>query len=144
MDNIIGFPSQLPAGVTIDEERMAHVGEIPPGLLLWVLTIDRVRPHLHGLSAQEIARVEAFCSYEDVGFASADFVVRTHDERRFHIQCAVDGDNRPNQVAVMVVKMAGGQSLPFAYDPKDPTTAWSEDVGAFNIDLARIKASNIP
>src|SRR5437588_10093683 len=55
------------------------------------------RAWLNGLSPStgydpivlEIAAVESACCYEDSGFSSASFVVRTHAGRRFHLQCAI-------------------------------------------------------
>ena len=87
--------------------------------------------------------MEAYCFYCDIGFSSAGFVVKTHDERRFYLQVAIDADSEPDMAALTVEQLPAGRKLPFSRDPRDPSTNWSTEVDAFNIDLTRLKASNI-
>ncbi len=69
--------------------------------------------------------------------------MKTHDERRFYLQAAIDADSGPDMAALTVEQLPAGRKVPFPRDPRDPSTNWSTEVDAFNIDLTRLKASNV-
>ena len=113
----------------------------PPGLVQWVTLLDQLHPEPHGLGALEIAEVEQCCLCTMIDFQSADFVVRTHDGRRFHLQGAIDADSGPDTVATSIVPMAPGQLLPFPPQDDDQPVEWSRETGVFNAELARLRQS---
>jgi hypothetical protein len=113
----------------------------PPGLVQWVTLLDLLHPEAHGLGALEIAEVEQCCLCTMIDFERADFVVRTHDGRRFHLQGAIDADSGPDTVATSIAPMAPGQLLPFAPHDDEFGTAWSRETAAFNAELARLRQS---
>jgi hypothetical protein len=130
----------LPPRDDLDDDDLAFaLSDLTPGLVEWVTLLDTLSPEQHGLGAREIAEVEACCVYTMMDFESADFVVRTHDDRRFHLQGAIDADNGPDTVAISVKQMETGQRLPFAVIERDPTTHWSHETEAFNAELARLR-----
>jgi hypothetical protein len=113
----------------------------PPGLVQWVTLLDALHPERHGLGALEIAEVETVCICAMIDFESADFVVRTHNGRRFHLQGAIDADNGPDTVATSIEPMAPGQLLPFPVMDDEPGSQWSGDTAVFNAELARLRQS---
>ena len=127
-----------PAGEPADADTR-HVPS--PGLVQWVSLLDGLHPERDGLGALEIAEVELCCIFTAVDFESADFVVRTRDGRRFHLQAAIDADNGSDTVATSVARMEPGQLVPFPARQGDPATRWSRDTSAFNADLARLRKS---
>ena len=117
---------------------------VPPAMVEWVSILDLLNPEQHGLGALEIATVEVFCWYATLGFSSANFVARTHDGRRFHLQGALDEDAGPDITAVCVVKMPDDERLPFPPDEKDLSTHWSAETDAFNAELERVRVGRAP
>ena len=126
----------------IGPERATNLrfGTPPQAMVEWVSLIDLLNPEQHGVGVLEIAEVEAFCAYTIIGFSSANFVARTHDGRRFHLQGAIDEDAGPEITAVSVVPMPCGTRLPFAMDERDPSTHWSAETAPFNAELERLRA----
>jgi hypothetical protein len=135
---IIPFPLDATA---CESARDEHSFEVPPAMVEWVSILDLLNPEQHGLGVLEIAEVEAFCSYMTAGFSSANFVARTHDGRRFHLQGAFDEDVGSDITAVSVVQMAAGERLPFVVAGDDPSTHWSAETGPFNNELKALRAS---
>ncbi len=138
MDHITFLP---PNGDPHDDDAPAGPWSLPPGLVQWVTLLDALHPEPHGLGALEIAEVEACCICTMIDFESADFIVRTHDGRRFHLQGAIDADNGPDTVATSVRQMAPGQLRPFPTVDDDPDTQWSGETDVFNAELARLRQS---
>ena len=133
---IIPFPLDVTADDSdTDDARFC----VPPAMDEWVSILDLLNPEQHGLGTLEIAEVEAFCSYMMMGFSSANFVARTHDGRRFHLQGAFDEDVGSDITAVSIVQMETGQRLPFAVDDGDPSTHWSAETEPFNDELEALR-----
>jgi hypothetical protein len=124
-----------------DDEVAFALSNLTPGLVQWVTLLDTLHPERDGLGVLEIAEVEACCIWTTIDFESADFVVRTHDDRRFHLQGSIDADNGPDTVATSVKQMDTNQRLPFPIVENDPMTRWSRKTRAFNAELARLKPS---
>jgi hypothetical protein len=137
----IPFPPSPDTGAPAGDDAPARCREPSPGLVHWVTLLDRLHPERDGLGALEIAEVELCCLFTTAGFESADFVVRTHDGRRFHLQAAIDADSGPDTVATSVARMEPEQLVPFPARQGDPATRWSRDTAAFNADLARLRQS---
>jgi hypothetical protein len=136
---IIPFPFDVTGQEDpLDEDLVV----LPAAMVEWVSILDLLNPEQHGVGVLEIAEVEAFCSYETLGFSSANFVALTLDGRRFHLQGALDEDAGPEITAVSVVQMPGGERLPFPPDDRDPSTHWSAETEPFNEELERLRASN--
>jgi hypothetical protein len=136
---IILFPFDV---VGQEDELDEDLVVLPAAMVEWVSILDLLNPEQHGLGVLEIAEVEAFCSYETLGFSSANFVARTLDGRRFHLQGALDEDAGPEITAVSVVQMPGDERLPFPPDDRDPSTHWSAETEPFNDELERLRASS--
>jgi hypothetical protein len=137
---IIPFPLEL---IDQESETLADFIAVPVAMVEWVSLLDLLNPEQHGLGVLEIVEVEAFCSYVTIGFSSANFVVRAHDGRRFHLQGAIDEDAGPDITAVSVVQMPEGERLPFPSADNDATTHWSAETGPFNEELERLRASDV-
>jgi hypothetical protein len=137
---IIPFPLELTGP---DEEIYATFVRVPAAMVEWVSLLDLLNPEQHGVGVLEIAEVEAFCSYVTIGFSSANFVVRTQDGRRFHLQGAIDEDAGAEITAVSVVQMPQGERLPFPPAENDPTTHWSAETEPFNEELERLRESGV-
>ena len=129
----------LPPRDGSDDEVAFALSDLTPGLVQWVTLLDTLNPEHHGLGALEIADVEACCIWTTTDFESADFVVRTHDGRRFHLQGSVDADNGPDIVATSVRQMETGRRLPFPEIKDDVSTHWSHETSSFNAELARLR-----
>ena len=115
MDNVIHLPLPEPLGLTLDEDRIQQTGQlgaIPEGLVEWIAGTEELNSADHGLAIADIARVEAFWCFVDIGFSCAGFVLVAHDGTRFHFQSAIDEDNQPDLVAVTVEELAAGQLRP--------------------------------
>ncbi len=136
---IILFPFDV---VGQEDELDEDLVMLPAAMVEWVSILDLLNPEQHGLGVLEIAEIEAFCSYETLGFSSANFVARTLDGRRFHLQGALDEDAGPEITAVSVVQMPDDERLPFPPDDRDPSTHWSAETEPFNDELERLRASS--
>lgn len=145
MDNITQSPPIHGIGLSIDEDRLQSSGPwgaIPDGLIAWISGTEKLTREHHGFVVTDISYVEAYWSFVELGFSSAGFVVKTHDGRRFHLQCAIDEDNQPDIVAVSAEEVPEGQTLPKFGKCIEALGGWSREVDSFNIDLARLKTSN--
>ena len=136
---VIPFPFDV---IGQEDEFDEHLVVLPAAMVEWVSILDLLNPEQHGLGVLEIAEVEAFCSYETLGFSTANFVARTLDGRRFHLQGALDEDAGPEITAVSVVLMPDDERLPFPPDDRDPSTHWSAETEPFNDELERLRASS--
>ena len=131
-DKITPFPlDAIDQEDQLDEDLVVH----PAALVEWMSILDVLNPEQHGVGVLEIEEVEAFCFYETLGFSSANFVARTKDGRRFHLQGAFDEDAGPEITAVSVAQMLAGDRLPFPVEDKDPSTHWSAETEPFNDEL---------
>ena len=135
---IIPFPLDLTGQ---DAECNGDFAILPAAMIEWISILDMLNPEQHGVGVLEIAEVEAFCSYETLGFSSANFVACTLDGRRFHLQGALDEDAGPEITAVSVVQMPAGELLPFPVDDKDPSTHWSAETEPFNEEIEGRRAN---
>ena len=144
MEIIKRLPSIETIDLLSDKDQPQEAGSwaISKGLIEWISGTQKLDREHHGFSMREISYVETYWSFVEVGFSSAGFVVKTQDGRRFHLQCAIDEDNRPDMVVVSVDELPAGQMLPNFRNDFEPFGGWSREVDVFNIDLMRIKASN--
>src|SRR5689334_10308243 len=100
MASLINLPLQHEPPLDVDEcPPFENARSFPRGMHEWLSAIEHLDREAHGFGVVNIRRVEAYWCDVEIGFSSAGFVLLLDDERRCHLQCAIDDDNQPDTVA---------------------------------------------
>jgi hypothetical protein len=124
----------LPFSLGVDDTNPALV---VPGLLEWTVLLGELKHVRDGIDGMEIADVEAFCWYATPERMTAGFVARTADQRRFHLQCAMD-ERTWDFSALSVVQIGAHDPLPSPPVADGPASMrWHTETEPYNKELAQ-------
>ena len=89
----------------------------------------------------DVARVEAFWSFDGSDYCSGGFVLGFGDGRRGYLDAWIEAPDeegaRPEKVDIEFTELLPGQSYPRFPSASDPVGGWHHDVGPLNDFLSR-------